>query len=216
MIISSSCCWSQVNAFQLCRNVEALHPAVSVSRKSSTRTLLKSPPTYPLLIQQLCFSPPPKELSEHQRGDNYNRRYQPLKGQKTSDPTKTTNTIYKDDCFGFISFPVGIGCQDVVFVGIFVFVSLFSDFLTRLGLLPPDPKRPKIVGRRVPGVVAAITLASTSLISSLGVIDNFDIDIPEPSPNARTIEVAICSFSIMTAFLDIRWRDRFDYPEEFL
>ena len=31
---------------------------------------------------------------------------------------------------------------------------------------------------------------------------------------ARYVQLAFCSFSFATAFLDIRWRDRFDYPDD--
>jgi hypothetical protein len=125
-----------------------------------------------------------------------------------------TFTVYKDDCFGFTTFLAGIGSRDAVFVGIFVVLSLTADFGTRLGWLPADTKRPYIVDRKVPGAVAAITLSLTPLITPL-VAAMGAVEIPEPAPAARTVQLAVCSFSMITAFLDIRWRDRFDYPKEF-
>ena len=84
--------------------------------------------------------------------------------------------------------------------------------LTRIEILPPDPKRPYIIDRRVPGVVAILTLflrygiaASIVDVESLSTGD-MDADL------ARNVQVSFCIFSFVTAFLDIRWRDRFDYP----
>lgn len=37
---------------------------------------------------------------------------------------------------------------------------------------------------------------------------DFDADL------ARNVQLAFCIFSAVTAFLDIRWRDRFDYPND--
>jgi hypothetical protein len=123
-------------------------------------------------------------------------------------------TVYKDDCFGFTTFLAGIGSRDATFVGIFVVLSLTADFGTRLGWLPPDTKRPSIVDRKVPGAVAGLTLALTPLLTPFA-SSILSVDIPEPAPAARTLQLAVCSFSMITAFWDIRWRDRFDYPEDF-
>ena len=123
-------------------------------------------------------------------------------------------TIYKDDCFGFTTFVAGIAVQDYVFTGIFAALSLIGDILTRVGILPPDPKRPYIVDRKVPGAVALLTLLFRYLIADF-VFDvetfqsvDFDADL------ARNVQLAFCIFSAVTAFLDIRWRDRFDYPND--
>jgi len=129
----------------------------------------------------------------------------------------TTNTIYKDDCFGFTSFIAGVAVQDFTFAGIFVSLSLLADVLTRVGVLPPDSKRREIVDRKVPGVIAILTLMLNALVgpmvssdatSSFSGIDEMDL--------GTKVQLAICSFSIVTAFFDIRWRDRFDYPEDYL
>ena len=76
------------------------------------------------------------------------------------DDAETTKkaAIYKDDCFGFTTFVAGIAVQDYLFTLIFVALSLFGDVLTRIEILPPDPKKPYIVDRRVPGVVGILTL----------------------------------------------------------
>lgn len=152
-----------------------------------------------------------------------------------NDPTSTTNTfpdplfasdngddadttskaaIYKDDSFGFTTFVAGIAVQDYLFTGIFVTLSLFGDIFTRIGILPPDPKRPYIVDRRVPGVVGILTLFLRYTIAESVV------DVPSLLPGdmdaelARTLQYAFCIFSCVTAFLDIRWRDQFDYPDD--
>jgi hypothetical protein len=127
---------------------------------------------------------------------------------------KKVFTVYKDDFFGFTTFLAGIGARDAVFVGIFVVLSLTAGFGTRLGWLPADIKRPYIVDRKVPGAVAGMTLALTPLLTPL-IASSSILDIPEPASAARTLQLAVCSFSMITAFLDIRWRDRFDYPEEY-
>lgn len=129
------------------------------------------------------------------------------------DAEATSNTtIYKDDCFGVATFVAGVAVQDYLFTLIFVTLSLFGDVLTRIEILPPDPKRPYNVDRRVPGVVAILTLflrygivASNVDVESLSTGD-MDADL------ARNVQVSFCIFSFVTAFLDIRWRDRFDYP----
>ena len=149
------------------------------------------------------------------------------------DPTSTTNTcrvplfvidgdgaeaskltIYKDDCFGFTTFVAGFAVQDYLFTGIFVTLSLIGDILTRIEILPPDPKRPYIVDRRVPGAIAVLTLFLRYVIADL------ILDVESLSPGdmdtelARNVQVAFCIFSFITAFLDLRWRDRFDYPDD--
>lgn len=63
-------------------------------------------------------------------------------GRETAPKT----TIYKDDCFGFTTFVAGIAVQDYVFTGIFAALSLTGDILTRVGVLPPDPKSPRCGG----------------------------------------------------------------------
>jgi len=97
----------------------------------------------------------------------------------------------------------------LVYTGTFVVLSLVADILTQLDTLPPDPKRPGIVDRKVPGVIAILTLIITYLYYSLG-----DGEY-NTSELAQKVQLGICSFSAIPAFLDIRWRDRFDYgPDE--
>ena len=135
-----------------------------------------------------------------------------IDGDKAETTSKTT--IYKDDCFGFTTFVAGIAVQDYLFTGIFVTLSLIGDILTRIEILPPDPKRTYIVDRRVPGVIAVLTLFLRYVIADL------ILDVESLSPGdmdtelARNVQVAFCIFSFITAFLDLRWRDRFDYPDD--
>ena len=98
--------------------------------------------------------------------------------------------------------------QDVVFGGVFVTLSLTAAFATAKKWLPVDPKRDTIVDRKVPGIVAVLTLAIASLAPT-------PEGIPTPAEQAKTVQSAIVAFSFLTAFLDIRWRDRLDYPQEF-
>ena len=130
---------------------------------------------------------------------------------------------YKDDCFGFLSFGAGAGTGDVVFAGIFVTLSLLAATATRLRLFPPDVKRPTIVDRRYPGGVAAVTWLLTSTPAVNDALRHTASDtflhstlMPVPDPNlAKMVQFILCLFSVTTAWLDIRWRDRFDYPQEF-
>ena len=103
-------------------------------------------------------------------------------------------TIYKDDCFGFTTFVAGIAVQDYVFTGIFTALSLMGDTLTRVGVLPPDPKRPYIVDRKVPGAVAILTLlVRYDIVDSVVDADSFysgdfDADL------ARNVQLLFCIF----------------------
>jgi hypothetical protein len=133
--------------------------------------------------------------------------------KKSSDGSSTSKFyVYKDDCFGFTTFLGGIAVEDVVFTALFVSLSLGADVLARLKVLPPDPKRASIVDRKVPGVIALLTLTLAFLGS--GVVSESELMSIEGPANvklAREVQLLICSFSAITAFLDIRWRDRFDY-----
>mmetsp|Transcript_5454 Transcript_5454/g.11960 ORF Transcript_5454/g.11960 Transcript_5454/m.11960 type:complete len:236 (-) Transcript_5454:56-763(-) len=131
--------------------------------------------------------------------------------------SSSTSTIYKDDCFGFITFIGGIAVQDFTFTGIFASLSLLADVLVRLGFLPPDSKRLDIVDRKVPGVIAILTLLLNNFFGlTLAASGSSSISSTTTDDNlAWKVQLAICSFSIVTAFFDIRWRDRFDYPEDF-
>jgi hypothetical protein len=133
--------------------------------------------------------------------------------KKSSDGSSTSKFyVYKDDCFGFATFLGGIAMQDVVFMALFVSLSLGADVLARLRVLPPDPKRASIVNRKVPGVIAVLTLTLACIGS--GVVSQSELMSIEGPANvhlAREVQLLICSFSAITAFLDIRWRDRFDY-----
>lgn len=133
---------------------------------------------------------------------------------------------YKDDCFGFTTFLAGIAVQDIQFTFLYTSLSLFAGLLTKLCILPPDKKRPSIVSRKVPGIIAVLMLLfiiSSSSISTTAAGENnnsitflssssslFEMD-PDDLDFARKIQFAICSFSAVTSFLDIRWRDRIDY-----
>lgn len=141
-----------------------------------------------------------------------------------SDINEEKTTVfcqYKDDCFGFLSFLCGVAVGDVVFTTAFVALSLVGALGTRQGLFPPDPKRPSVVDRKIPGVVAALTLVLSSpevkdsILPVIGSIVNLDL-IPDPDPIASSVQLGVGGFSITTAFWNIRWRDRFDYPQEFM
>lgn len=126
----------------------------------------------------------------------------------SDSPPPARNYVYKDDCFGFLSFVASGGTRDVVFGSIFVVLSLTASFATAMKWFPVDPKRDTIVDRKVPGAIAALTILLSTVIPT-------PEGVPEPIPEAQMVQLAIGGFSIVTAFLDIRWRDRFDYPEEF-
>jgi len=130
-----------------------------------------------------------------------------------NDKEVSSRYEYKDDCFGFISFLGGLAMTDVIFTSVFVGLSLMAAVATRQGWLPSDPKRTTIVDRKIPGLVAALTLVLSSQLSQL--LESSTSSLPSPDPIAQKVQLAICVFSIVTALLDIRWRDRFDYPEEF-
>jgi hypothetical protein len=123
----------------------------------------------------------------------------------------TTPIIYKDDCFGFITFIAGIAFQDDIFTGIFVLLTLIAAILSKFNILPSDTKRPEIVDRKIPGVIAILTLLSSfgyhTFDENNFIIGDFEL--------SQKVQLSFCYFSIITSFLDIRWRDRFDYPNEF-
>ena len=133
---------------------------------------------------------------------------------------------YKDDCFGFLFFLCGVAVGDVVFTGVFVVLSIAAAAATRQKLLPPDTKRPSIVDRKIPAAVAALTLLLSSpafseplmsaMSGALSVVMGGGLDIPDPDPIARPVQLAVGGFSVITWALDIRWRDRFDYPQDFM
>ena len=149
----------------------------------------------------------------------------------SSDVNDTSsNYVYKDDCFGFLSFLCGIAVGDVEFTTIFISLSLFAALLTKLKVLPRDFKRPTIATRKISGIIALVTLLLTTHgvfidNSNQSILDTFLIpiigfdDIPTPPDIelATKIQLLIGGFSILTTLpFDIRWRDRFDYPEEFM
>ena len=89
--------------------------------------------------------------------------------------------------------------MDVVFVAIFVALSAMAATLTRTGSIPAN--------RRVPGVVAGLTLACTLavvsssngnlLLSSLTEMLGSDTTpTANVNPDATLIEIALCSFSM--------------------
>ncbi|CAB9502760.1 expressed unknown protein [Seminavis robusta] len=127
-----------------------------------------------------------------------------------SNATGNTKVIYKDDCFGLMSFLAGIGTRDPVFTGIFCLLSLLADVGTRQRWLPADYKNPEIVSRKVPAVIAILTLVLTPvLVEPLTSVDA-SLFGAEPDPIARPVQLVIGGFSIVTGLLDIRWRDRFN------
>ena len=130
-----------------------------------------------------------------------------------SDKTERSSlVVYKDDSFGLTFFLAGVAVRDVLFTGIFCTFSLIADVLTRSGVLPPDPKNPRVVDRKVPGVIVGLTLLLTSNpdLSNQLLANFLGEPLPPADPSARTVQLAIGAFSMITAFLDIRWRDRFD------
>lgn len=133
--------------------------------------------------------------------------------QRFDDTSRSTFFVYKDDCFGFITFLGGIAVQDILFTSLFVSFSLGADFLARLKILPPDSKRASVVDRKVPGLIAILTLVLASVGSGILSTENalLTVQAPPDLGVAREAQLLICSFSAITAFLDIRWRDRFDY-----
>ena len=147
-----------------------------------------------------------------------------LSAAKSQNEERTASTLYqyKDDCFGFLSFGAGAGTGDAIFAGTFVVLSLLAATATALKWLPVDPKRSTIVDRRVPGVVALLTLILASPVSPLSsilhtIVESIltNVELPEPASFAESVQLAVGAFSTVTSFADIRWRDRLDYPEEF-
>ena len=123
--------------------------------------------------------------------------------------------IYKDDCFGFITFIAGIAFQDDIFTGIFVLLTLIAAILSKFNILPSDTKRPEIVDRKIPGIIAILTLLLSFGYYNNGINENNFIIGDYNFELSQKVQLGFCSFSIITSFLDIRWRDRFDYPNEF-
>lgn len=123
---------------------------------------------------------------------------------------KNSLKLYNDDSFGLTAFIAGIGTKDAAFAAVFISLTVVAAGATRVGVLPMDWKYPKYVDRRVPGVIAALALLGTPLVSGL-LEANFAVEPADPI--ARPAQLAICSFSMVTAFFDIRWRDGFE-PKE--
>lgn len=161
-----------------------------------------------------------RSYSRKTSDDDNNRPKNNQFGEKsTARGSYNSGIIYKDDCFGFITFLAGIAVSDYIFAGTFVALSLLADILTGFGVLLADTKRPTIVDRRIPGCVSIIMIALSLVIDynnntspSDGLLSYYE---QHDLTTARMIQFALCSFSIVTAFLDLRWRDRFDYPSEF-
>uniref|UniRef100_A0A7S2E8S0 Uncharacterized protein n=1 Tax=Ditylum brightwellii TaxID=49249 RepID=A0A7S2E8S0_9STRA len=137
-------------------------------------------------------------------------RFSKKNDDSSSSTTTTTTTIYNDDCFGLTSFVAGIGTGDIPFAIVFVTLTAIAALLTQQKLLPPDWKNPEIVDRKVPGVIAALTLlftpAVTDALVKSGVLDDVSPSM-DVDPIGKYVQIGICSFSMITAFLDIRWRD---------
>lgn len=116
---------------------------------------------------------------------------------------KPDSSSYSDDCFGLLSLVGGTATMDVVFVGIFVILSAIAATLTSTGSIPAN--------RRVPGVVAGLTLACTLAVSlnsnllsssSLTEMLAYTHTTADINPNALLIEIALCSISIIYSLLD--------------
>lgn len=170
-------------------------------------------------------------LRHTSRGEANNAKADTLATQP-SVPSRTV--LYKDDCFGLITFIAGFGTQDVFFTVVFVGLSLLADLITRLGtIFPADGQDPSSrVHRVVPAMVALFTLVVTSdtlspivslLLSMDGNAKQMLLDTAAPPSWARTmlldtttppswariLQVVLGAFSVGTGVFNIRWRDRF-------
>jgi len=134
----------------------------------------------------------------------------PLSASNSQEPElKNINRLYNDDSFGLTWFVAGFATKDITFAAVFAGLTIAAAAATRLGVLPMDWKYPKFVDRKVPGVIAALTLLLTPIASDVLATD-FHLDPSAAAgvdPSARSVQLAICSFSMVTAFFDIRWRD---------
>lgn len=116
---------------------------------------------------------------------------------KATSPTITDQGRggdYNDDAFGFVFLGGAIIARDPIFAGCFVVLSAIGAIATRNGTLSPSNKK-------VPAVVAASTLIVAILLQKLGIAaavapTAIATEIP---PDARIVEIGLCSVSIAYA-----------------
>ena len=115
-----------------------------------------------------------------------------------SPPRGTKDTNYNDDAFGFIFLGGSAAAQDPVFGAVFLTLSAAAAIGTKLQRLPPT--------NQVPAAVAGCTLLVVPLLSAVLPETLLSAVLPETipvvvAPNARYIELAFCSVSMLYGFV---------------
>lgn len=104
----------------------------------------------------------------------------------------TPEKNYNDDAFGFIFLGGSAAAKDPVFGAVFLTLSIFAVLATKLEQLPSN--------KQVPAAVAGFTLLGTPIVSTFLPETLFGVDLV-PADNARLIELAFCSVSMLYGFL---------------
>ncbi|GAX11902.1 hypothetical protein FisN_17Lh190 [Fistulifera solaris] len=120
----------------------------------------------------------------------HNKSRPPL---KTDDLKRFSVNGYNDDTFGLVFLGSLFGGQDYVFASTFVGVSAIAAAATNLGYIPSEEAR-------VPGAVAAVNLALSTLLK-LTVLKEVATDI---LPSAVLADVGVSTASVAWSFT--KWK----------
>lgn len=99
---------------------------------------------------------------------------------------------YNDDAFGFIFLGGSAAAQDPIFGATFLALSVAAVIATKLQVLPDN--------KQVPAAVAGFTLLLVPVISAILPDAMFGMNMT-PGDNARLIELAFCSVSMLYGFV---------------
>ena len=118
-------------------------------------------------------------------------------------PPSPDKSGYSDDCFGLIFLGGAAATRDPVFAVVFLALSAIAAILTNAGA-PGQAVLP--ANKRVPGVVAILTLVATFVLSSTGILSSVSssfVATDDLNPDALKIEAALCAFSFLYSLLDL-------------
>lgn len=103
------------------------------------------------------------------------------------------NNNYNDDAFGFIFLGGSAAAQDPIFGAVFLTLSVAAVIGTKLEQLPAN--------KQVPASVAGLTLLVVPVISAFVPPTVFGTSMVPGDDNARLIELAFCSVSMLYGFV---------------
>jgi len=107
------------------------------------------------------------------------------------EPTPSRNDNYNDDAFGLVFLGGVTFANDVIFAGIFLVLSAVAATATKQGKLPAS--------NQVPAAVAGLTILLLPVLTT-ALVDVLPSSIPSPDASSPSIELALCSISMLYGF----------------